>query len=177
MGNEAMREARSESIQSDRDTLRTLLIVSLTLTVCCFAAMFFCSVPDGVQMALAIEEEMVSDSRSGVFPVVGFLLLATLVWAYVDLWRYRRQGVMKLAALVFFPFFLLQTSPTCDPPLVEYLGGLTHVVTGMILFHCWTSPELFDEQEPAAAGAGTASGVNASPSSAAGSSAAASPAR
>ena len=177
MGNEAMREARSESIQSDRDTLRTLLIVSLTLMISYFVAAFFCSIPDEVQMALALEEEMVSDSVSGIFAIAAIALLVTLVWAYVDLWRYRRQGVTKLAAVVFMPVFLLQTSPACMPPLVEYLGVIGNVVTGMILFHGWTSPELFDEQEPAAAGAGTASGVNASPSSAAGSSAAASPAR
>ena len=172
-----MREASSESIQADRDTLRTLLVVSLTLMTCYFLAMFFCRVPDGVQMALALEEEMASDSVSGIFAIAAIALLVTLVWAYVDLWRYRRQGVTKLAAVVFMPVFLLETSPTCDPPLVAFLGGLTHVDTGMILFHCWTSPELFDEQEPAAAGAGTAPGVNASPSSAAGGSATASPAR
>jgi hypothetical protein len=172
-----MQEASSESIQADRDMLRTLLGVSLSLLVCYLVAMIFCPVPDGVQMALALEEEMNSDSRSGIFPIARIALLVTVVWAYVDLWRYRRQGVTKLAAVVFMPVFLLETSPTCDPPLVEFLGGLTHVVAGMILFHGWTSPELFDEQEPAAAGVGTAPGVNPNPSSAAGSSAAASPAR
>ena len=177
MGNEAMREARSESIQSDRDTLRTLLIVSLTLMISYFVAAFFCSIPDEVQMALALEEEMVSDSRSSLFVVIFLAALVAMVWAYVDLWRYRRQGVTKVAVLAFLPLFLLQPSPTCSPPLVEYLMSLGNFVTGMILFHCWTSPELFDEQEPAAAGAVTASGVNALPSSAAGSSAAASPAR
>jgi len=172
-----MREASSESIQADRDTLRTLLVVSLTLMTCYFLAMFFCRVPDGVQMALALEEEMVSDSRSSLFAVIFLAALVAIVWAYVDLWRYRRQGVTKVAALAFLPFFLLQPSPTCSPPLVEYLISLGNIVTGMILFHCWTSPELFDEQETAAAGAGTAPGVNASPSSAAGGSATASPAR
>jgi hypothetical protein len=128
-------------------------------------------------MALALEEEMASDSVSGIVAIAAIALLVTLVWAYVDLWRYRRQGVTKLAAVVFVPVLLLQTSPACVLPLVEYLGVISNVVTGMILFHCWTSPELFDEQETAAAGAGTAPGVNASPSSAAGSSATASPAR
>lgn len=177
MGNEAMREARSESIQSDRDTLRRLLIVSLSLLVCTFLGSLFFSIPDGVQMALALEEEMVSDSRSSLFVVIFLAALVAMVWAYVDLWRYRRQGVTKVAVLAFLPLFLLQPSPTCSPPLVEYLISLGDFVTGMILFHCWTSPELFDEQEPAAAGAGTAPGVNPSPSFAAGSSAAASPAR
>jgi hypothetical protein len=177
MSTEAMREASSESIQADRDTLRTLLVVSLTLVACYFLAMFFCRVPDGVQMALALEEEMASDSVSGIFAIAAIALLVTLVWAYVDLWRYRRQGVTKLAAVVFVPVLLLQTSPACVLPLVEYLGVISNVVTGMILFHCWTSPELFDELETAAAGAVTAPGVNASPSSAAGGSATASPAR
>lgn len=172
-----MREASSESIQADRDMLRTLLVVSLSLLVCYLMAMFFFPIPDGVQMALALEEEMGSDSRSGIFAVAVIALLVTLAWAYVDLWRYRRQGMTKLTAAVFVPVFLLQSSPACMPPLVEYLGVLGNVVTGMILFHGWTSPGLFVEQEPAAAGAGTAPGVNASPSSAAGSSAAASPAR
>ena len=177
MSTEAMREASSESIQADRGNLRTLLVVSLTLVACYLVAMSFCPVPDGVQMALALEEDMSSDSRSGIFKIAVIALLVTLAWAFVDLWRYRRQGLTKLAVAVFVPVFLLQTSPACMPPLVEYLGVLGNVVTGMILFHGWKNPGLFDEQEPAAAGAGTASGVNASPSSAAGSSAAASPAR
>ncbi len=181
MSTKAMQETSSESIQADRDTLRTLLIVSLSLLASIFVSPFLVSIPDEVQMALNLEEEMIWDSRSGLFGVVivaVFLaLLVTMVWAYVDLWRYRRQGVTKVASVVFFPLFLVAASPTCSPPLVEYLVNLYNVVTGMILFHCWTNPELFNEQAPAAAKAGTASGLNASPSSGAGSSVAASPAR
>lgn len=131
------------TLEGGRQCLQNLIVCLIILLVLMFFTMFFSPIPEGVQMALDLETELQPGWSIWLEGGVSLVFLVLCIWAYVDLWRFRKEGVPKLAAVVFMPYFLVQFSPNVDSPFMDYLSGLEQAVTGMTLLLCWTRPEIF----------------------------------
>ena len=131
------------TLEGGRQYLQSLIGFLILLLVLMLITMFFFSIPEGVQMALDLETELQTGWKTFLEVGVALVLLVLWIWACVDLWRFRKEGVTKLAAVVFMPYFLVQFSPTVNSPVMNYLSGLEQAVMGMTLLLCWTRPELF----------------------------------
>ena len=129
--------------EGGRECLRMLIVFLIILAVLFLISSLFFSIPEGVQLALELEAELQPGWKTGLEGGGTLVLLVLLIWACVDLWRFRKEGIPKLAAVVFMPYFMIQFSSTVSPPFGNYLEGLSQLVTGMILFLCWTRPEIF----------------------------------
>jgi hypothetical protein len=130
-------------MESRRRTFRRLLMAFVGLVALGFVLAMFSQLPDSVQMAVAFESEVMPAWRFWVLAIVYIGLFALTVWALVDLWQFRAIGIAKFMTAVFVPEFLVNPLPTVETPLSAYLIGMGHIVTGMVLFMCWTQPELF----------------------------------
>lgn len=131
------------TLEGGRKCLQSLIVFLIVLVVLILITMVFSSIPEGVQMALDLETEIQTGWRTLLEGGVGLVLLVFLIWACIDLWRFRKEGVPKLIAVVFMPYFLVEFSPIVYSPFMSYLTNLELAVMGMILFLCWTRPELF----------------------------------
>jgi hypothetical protein len=129
--------------EGGRQCLQKLISFFIVLLVLMMITILFSSIPEGVQMALDLEAELQTGWKTSLQVGGGLVLLFFGIWGYVDLWRFRKEGVLKLTAVVFMPYFLVEFSPNVNSPFMSYLSGLAQAVTGMILFLCWTRPELF----------------------------------
>lgn len=129
--------------EGGRQCLKNLIVFMIVLVVLMLFTPLFSSIPEGVQMGLDLEAELQTGWRTSLEVGVALVLLVLWIWACVDLWRFRKEGVPKLAAVVFMPYFLVEFSPTVATPFMSYLTNLELAVMGMILFLCWTRPELF----------------------------------
>jgi len=137
------------TLEGGRQCLQNLIVLLIVLVVLILITVVFSSIPEGMQMALDLEAELQPGWKTFLEVGGGLVLLFFMIWALIDLWRFRKEGIPKLAAVVFMPYFLIQFSPTVDSPFMSYLSNIEVAVMGMILLLCWTRPELFSVPENA----------------------------
>lgn len=139
------------TVEASRATLRRLLGIQALVVVALVGLMFFTTVPETVQTAIAIEEELVPGWLLILGGVVAMSALVLYVWGAVDLWHFKSAGVSKYLWFTFAPLFLVQATPSVSTGLMDYAFTLVNVLAGMILLMCFTCPAMFRATDGATA--------------------------
>jgi hypothetical protein len=131
------------TLEASRKTLRRLLGFQAAMLVAGIGLTFFTTLPETVQTALALEDELVPQWRLLLGGLVTVAVLVLYVWGAVELWYFKRAGLTKYLWATFAPLFLVQATPSVSTGLMDFVYGVLNVLAGMILFMCVTIPSLF----------------------------------
>lgn len=141
------------TLDASRKTLRRLLGAQAAALVAVMALAYFTTLPETVQTALALEDELVPQWRLLLGGLAVLAVLVLYVWGAVELWHFKHAGVSKYLWATFAPLFLFQATPSVSTGLMDFAYTGLNVLSGMILFMCATIPALLDlTQELAPAG-------------------------
>lgn len=135
-----------------KKTFRKLLIGVIASFVGFLVLGMFSVLPETIQMAIDLEKESVPPWKVYTEGLCALALLGLLVWAIYELWKFRSAGLPKLAVVTFAPFFLVETTPSVNSPLPDYLDGIGSVFAGMVLLMGWAFPGILTASAGSAAG-------------------------
>lgn len=140
------------SDEARKKTFRKLLIGVIAGFVGFLVLGMFSRLPETIQMAVDLENDSVPPWKVYTEGLCAVALLGLLVWAIYELWNFRSAGLSKLAVVAFAPLFLVQTTPSVNSPLPDYLDGIGSVFTGMLLLMGWAFPSILTAPAGSAAG-------------------------
>lgn len=143
MSNQQKRFLDVSTVEVSRKTLRRLLGTQAALIVSGLALGYFTELPETVQTALAIEDELVPQWRLLLGGLAVLVVLVLYVWGAVELWHFKRAGVGKYLWATFAPLFLVQATPSVSTGLMDFMFTCQCIFAGMVLFMCGTIPGLF----------------------------------
>jgi hypothetical protein len=132
------------SRETSRRTLRTLLKTLLVLFGLWIAVNEASPLPDFLQAASDQDMKSLPQHRFWMGIVVTLAQLAALVAGIYCLWKYKSEGAVWLAIAAYAPVFIAFPMATVEPAAADYIASIGSVVIGMILFLCWTRPDIFE---------------------------------
>ena len=131
------------TVAASRKALRQLLCAQAALIVSGMALGYFTEQPETVQMALALEDELVPQWRLILGGLAVLAVIVLYVWGAVELWQFKHAGVGKYLGAAFAPLFLVQATPLVSTGLMDFMSTCDGILAGMVLFMCGTIPGLF----------------------------------
>lgn len=138
--------------ETRRRTLRTMLKTVLVLFVLWVVVSWVVPLPQDLQAAADQHMQSLPQYRFWTGVVIGLGLIVSGVAGIYQLWKFKAEGVIWLAFSVYAPAFLAFPVATAESAAAAYLGSLGDIVVGMILFLCWTQPDMFEpDADPAPA--------------------------
>jgi hypothetical protein len=138
------------SRETSRRTLRTLLKTLLVLFGLWIAVNEVSPLPDFLRAASDQDMKSLPQHRFWMGIVVTLAQLAALVAGIYGLWKYKSEGAVWLAIATYAPVFIAFPMATVEPAAADYIASIGSVVIGMILFLCWTRPDIFEADADAA---------------------------
>lgn len=132
------------TVEASRKTLRRLVGTQAALLAAGMALAIFTTLPETVQTALALEDELVPQWRLILGGLAVLAVLVLYVWGAVELWYFKHAGLTKYLWATFAPLFLVQATPSVSTGLMDFVYSAFNVVAGMMLFMCFTNPSLLD---------------------------------
>ena len=129
-----------------RKTFRRLLLALIATFGGSLAASAVGKLPEGIEIALALEDEMIPPWKSTFAFLIALTLLGVLVWSLYELWNFRESGLPKLLLVAFAPYFLIATTPSVVTPLSDNLTCVSYVLMGLVLLMGWSTPDIFQAQ-------------------------------
>lgn len=131
------------SVEASRVTLRRLIGIQAGVVVAQLGLAVFTVMPETVQTAIALEEELVPGWWLILGGLVALSALVLYVWGVFELWHFRSAGIGKYLWFTFVPLFLVQSTPSVSTGLMDYGYTLVNVLAGMVVFVCFTNPAMF----------------------------------
>lgn len=143
-----------------RRVLRTLIKVIAALIVLCMVSDLWWPLPESLEQAVTQQLDALPKRKFWIGMTIGYGLLGFALLGLWQLWNFRPHGATFVAMYVFFPpFFVFPVAYTYAPP-AGYFNDLASLATGMLLFLCWTQPDVFEPEPQANAPTTSSNGLS-----------------
>lgn len=131
---------------SRRQTLRTLIKAVIVLTALWGISDVLWPMPEPFERAFNQQWESMPTRRFWIGTTIGVGLIGLGLAGLWKLWNYRSEGVVFLAIYAFFPPAMAMPITVALTSASAYFGSLADIAIGMILFLCWTQPDVFEPE-------------------------------
>jgi hypothetical protein len=109
-----------------------------------FLVGFFAPLPRRLEEASIAVIESIPEWQYYTGVAAGLALMAGGLFGVYRLWNFKWDGAGYLAFCVLFPLFLMLPLPQVDSAFGFYVNSIANMITGMLLFACWTNRDVFE---------------------------------
>lgn len=152
--------------ESRRQEFRRLMMVLLGCIVLSWAAAFFAPVPEWFVEASAAEIKTIPEWRFWTGVAAGVVLACVGLFGLYRLWTFKADGMGYVGLSVGFPIFFMLPITFSMSAFEYYTGSIADIMAGIVLYACWSNPDLFERSVSTDAVSQLAAGADASAGSA-----------
>ena len=148
--------------ESRRQEFRKLMMVLLGCIVVSWAAAFFAPVPERFVEASIAEIENMPEWRFWTGMAAAVVLACIQLFGLYRLWTFKADGMGYVGLSMFFPIFFMLPLTLSMSAFEYYVQIATSFMIGIVLYACWSNPDLFERSVSTDAAPQLAAGADAS---------------
>lgn len=132
------------SRETRRQEFRKLMMILLGCIALGWGAEFLAPAPERFVEASVAEIETIPEWRYWTGMAAAVVLGVIHLFGIYRLWHYKADGMGYIALAMFFPIFFMLPITLSMSSFAYYVEVVADMVTGMVLYACWSNPDLFE---------------------------------
>jgi len=132
------------SRETRRQEFRKLMMILLGCIALGWVAAFLAPAPERFVEASVAEIETIPEWRYWTGMAAAVVLGVIHLFGIYRLWHYKADGMGYIALAMFFPIFFMLPITLSMSSFAYYVEVVECVVIGMVLYACWSNPDLFE---------------------------------